>query len=124
MDFAEKAHAMIAPGKSAGEKLYLLLSIMDFTRNGYNINELGDGIFAIEQVICGWWKQRYLIDRRNCRAYEIMDGNTNFTSFTIDDIDWESLAPLPERVKKRAERLSAHYPTFVHSFSNGVAEVS
>ncbi len=124
MSVTKKVEAMIAPGKSIEEKLYLVLSEMDFARNGYNISELGNGIFAIEKVICGWWKQRYLIDRRNCRAYEIMDGNMNFANFTTDDIDWESLAPLPERAKRRAERLSAHYPTFVHSFSNGVAEVS
>lgn len=79
MSVMKKVDALNAPGKSIDEKLYMVLSTMDFTRNGYRLSKLGEGISVIEQVIWGWWKQRYLIDNKNCRAYEIMDGNMDFS---------------------------------------------
>lgn len=124
MSIIRKVDAMVAPGKSYDEKLYIVLSTMDFTRNGYRISELGEGISVIEQVIWGWWKQRYLIDNKNCRAYEIMDGNMYFVNFTTDDIDWDSIKQLPEKAKIRAHDMSAQFPTFIREFRKGVAEVS
>ena len=82
MSVMKKVDALVAPDKSFDEKLYMVLSAMDFTRNGYRVNELGEGMSVIEQVIWGWWKQHYLIDNKNCRAYEIMDGNMDFVNFT------------------------------------------
>ena len=87
MSVTKKVDALNAPEKSIDEKLYMVLSAMDFTRNGYRVDELGEGMSVIEQVIWGWWKPRYLIDNKNCRAYEIMDGNMNFVNFTTNDID-------------------------------------
>ena len=116
--------ALNAPGKSVDEKLYMVLSAMDFTRKGYRVSELGEGMSVIEQVIWGWWKQRYLIDNKNCRAYEIMDGNMDFVNFTTNDIDWDSIKQLPEKAKMRAREMSAQFPTFIRGFRNGVAEVS
>ena len=83
MSVMKKVDALVAPDKSFDEKLYMALSTMDFTRNGYRVNELGEGMSVIEQVIWGWWKQRYLIDNKNCRAYEIMDGNMDFPMISI-----------------------------------------
>ena len=51
MSVTKKVSALNAPGKSYDEKLYIVLSTMDFTRNGYRISELGEGICVIEQVI-------------------------------------------------------------------------
>lgn len=124
MSVMKKVDALVAPDKSFDEKLYMVLSTMDFTRNGYRVSELGEGISAIEQVIWGWWKQRYLIDNKNCRAYEIMDGNMDFVNFTTDDIDWDSIKQLPEKAKMRAQEMSAQFPTFIRGFRKGVAEVS
>ena len=139
MSVTKKVNALNAPGKSFDEKLYTVLSAMDFDPYGYyqeennqerynqeryHICEMGEGMSVIEQSICGWWKQRYLIDHNNGRAYEIMDGNMNFVNFTTEDIDWESLTVLPEGVKSRAKGLSAQFPTFIRKFSNGIAEVS
>lgn len=124
MSVAKKVSALNAPGKSFDEKLYMVLSTMDFNREGYDVSKIGEGLSVIEQSIWGWWKQRYLIDHNNGRAYEIMDGNMNFVNFTTEDIDWESLAVLPEGVKSRAQSLSAQFPTFIRKFSNGIAEVS
>ena len=124
MSVTKKVDALNAPGKSIDEKMYMVLSTMDFTRNGYRVSELGEGISAIEQVIWGWWKQRYLIDNKNCRAYEIMDGNMDFVNFTTNDIDWDSIKQLPEKAKMRAQEMSAQFPTFIRGFHKGVAEVS
>ena len=139
MSVTKKVNALNAPGKSFDEKLYTVLSAMDFDQYGYNqegynqerynqeryhICEMGEGMSVIEQSIGGWWKQRYLVDNKNGRAYEIMDTYLNFVKLTKDDIDWESLAVLPEGVKSRAQSLSAQFPTFIRKFSNGIAEVS
>ena len=124
MSVTKKVDALNAAGKSIDEKLYIVLSAMDFTRNGYRVNELGEGMSVIEQVIWGWWKQRYLVDNKNCRAYEIMDGNMDFVNFTTNDIDWDSIKQLPEKAKMRAREMSAQFPTFIRGFRNGVAEVS
>lgn len=124
MSVMKKVNALVAPDKSFDEKLYMVLSTLDFTRNGYRVSELGEGISAIEQMIWGWWKQRYLIDNKNCRAYEIMDGNMDFVNFTTDDIDWDSIKQLPEKAKMRAQEMSAQFPTFIRGFRKGVAEVS
>ena len=124
MSVTKKIDVLNAPGKSIDEKLYMVLSAMDFTRNGYRVNELGEGMSVIEQVIWGWWKQRYLIDNKSCRAYEIMDGNIDFVNFTKDDIDWDSIQQLPEKAKMQAQEMSAQFPTFIRGFRKGVAEVS
>ena len=124
MSVTKKVNALNAPEKSFDEKLYIVLSSMDFTRNGYRISELGEGMSVIEQVIWGWWKQRYLIDNKNCRAYEIMDGNMDFVNFTTDDVDWDSIKQLPENAKIRAQEMSAQFPTFIRGFRKGIAEVS
>ena len=71
------------------------------------MSELGEGMSVIEQVIWGWWKQRYLLDNKNCRVYEIMDGNMDFVNFTTNDIDWDSIKQLPEKAKMRAREMSA-----------------
>ncbi len=124
MNVMKKIEALDASGKSSEEKLYMVLSAMDFNRNGYSISELGEGKSVVEQVIGGWWKQRYLIDKKNCRAYEIMNGNMDFVNFTTDDVDWASIEQLPEKAKMQAREMSAEFPTFIGKFRNGVAEVS
>lgn len=124
MSVTKKVNALNAPGKSFDEKLYMVLSSMDFTRNGYRASELGEGMSVIEQVIWGWWKQRYLIDNKNCRAYVTMDGNMDFVNFITDDVDWDSIKQLPEKAKIRAQEMSAQFPTFIQGFRKGIAEVS
>ena len=105
------------------EILYRSLSRTRFDKQRFRVHELSEGISVIEQVIGGWWKQRYLMDENSFRAYEIMDEETLFVNFTTDDIDWRSLESLPEYMKERAQRLSALFPTFVLRFQNGVAEL-
>lgn len=125
MSVMKKANALVAPGKNFCEKLYIVLSKIDFdSRDGYRVTDLGEGMSVVEQVIWGWWKQRYVIDHVKCCAYEFIDGNTYFSSFTTEDVDWSTLGELPEKAQMRAEEMSAQFPTFIHGFQNGVAEVS
>ena len=112
------------PEKNFGERLYRLLSKMDFDKNEYRTSDMGEGFSVIEQSIWGWWKQRYLINSNRCLAYEIMDGNMYFVNFTTEDIDWESIKQLPEKAKESATALSAQFPTFVREFIDGIAKVS
>ncbi len=104
------------------KKLYKSLSLMRFNDCRFRIHELDEGISVIEQVIDGWWKQRYLMNENEYRAYEIMDEDLKFVNFTTDDIDWKSIKCLPEYMKERARNLSVRFPTFVRRFQNGVAE--
>lgn len=106
------------------EKLYRSLSKTRFDKLHFRVHELSEGISVIEQVINGWWKQRYLLNEDTCRAYEIMDEDNKFVNFTTDNIDWKSLESLPDYMIERARRLSALFPTFVSCFQNGVAKVS
>lgn len=124
MSVIKEVNELNAPGKSFDEKMYMVLSSMYFNRPGYWVSKLGEGMSVIEESIGGWWKKRYLVDNKNGRAYEIMDTYLNFVKFTKDDIDWESLAVLPEGVKSRAQRLSAQFPTFISDFHDGIAQVS
>lgn len=106
------------------EKLYRSLSRTRFFERRFRVDELGEGISVIEQVVNGWWKQRYLLNENNYRAYEVMDENLIFVNFQAEDIDWKSLESLPDYMIERAQRLSALFPTFVSCFQNGVAKVS
>ncbi len=106
------------------QKLYKSLSESKFSGHNYRIDEYGENMRIIEESIDGWWKQRYLLDDENRCAYEIMNEGLRFVNFLSDDINWESLQILPKDVIRRAERLSALYPSFVRKFSNGVAQVS
>ncbi len=124
MSVIKEVNELNAPGKSFDEKMYMVLSSMYFNRPGYWVSKLGEGMSVIEESIGGWWKKRYLVDNKNGRAYEIMDTYLNFVKFTKNDIDWESLAVLPEGVKSRAQRLSAQFPTFISDFHDGIAQVS
>ena len=124
MSVVKKNNALNAPEKRYDEKLYIGLSAMELTQGGYSVDKLGEDMSVVEQSIWGRRKQRYLIDNKNGRAYEIINGDMNFVNFTTDDVNWESLAKLPEKAKSRAQWMSAQFPTLIHGFRNGVAEVS
>lgn len=46
------------------------------------------------------------------------------TTVTQDDIAWDTLYGIPKIAIERAKRFSAHFPTFIHEFKNGMAKVS
>lgn len=92
--------------------------------SGMRRSDLGEDMELIQEDFYGWWKPRYLVDKRTNTKVEFMSDYEYFCTVTVEDIDWESLAPLNEDCKRRARMLSIHFPTSIGRFKNGVAEVS
>lgn len=110
--------------ESEAEKLYKVLNTDEYKEQPYRCSDLGEGMAVIDETMCGWWKHRFLINHNTKCAYEFMDKVQKLVTVSEDDIDWESLKDLPECVVDRARALSFHFPSFIHKFENGVAEVS
>lgn len=113
------------PGnESYDEKLYQLLTTDRYRNHPYETKDLGEGMAVINELIWGWWKPRYLVNHNTKCAYEFIDGNQCLLTVSEDDIDWDSLKNLPEKALNRAIGLSFEFPSFIHGYVNGVAEVS
>lgn len=105
-------------------ELYKTLSAEEYTQYPYEKETLGEDMCVINQVVCGYWKPRYLIDESNKTAVEFLSEGMTLKTVSTDDIDWESLNGLPQYAINRAKGLSAAYTTFIHKYKDGVAEVS
>lgn len=110
--------------ESPEEKLYQELNTEEYKKQPFDYDDLGEGMGVIGEIMCGWWKHRYLINHNTKCAYEFMDKDQILCTVTEDDIDWESLKDLPKDAQEEARALSFHYPSFIRSFKNGVAKVS
>lgn len=106
------------------EDLYTQLNVSSFSSYPYENRDLNDGMSIISQVIFGYWKPRFLMDNNAKTAVEFMDANEVLKTVSVDDIDLDSLKQVPDMIVERAIRLSAHYPTFIRSYKNGIAELS
>lgn len=109
---------------SKDKNLYMLLNTEKYTCYPYETKELQEGMALVSQVIGSWWKPRFLLNHDTKCAYEFMDINEHLTTVTQNDIIWDSLQDISEIAVEQAKRLSAHFPTFIHEFKNGVAPVS
>lgn len=109
--------------KSEEEKLYEVLNAARHDPYAFRVENLGEGMRLINESLFGYWKPRFLLDDDAKCAYEFMDQSEILKTVTLDDIDWESLKPLDEECINRAKRLYIHYPSFIFSYENGVAEV-
>lgn len=107
-----------------GTKLYMNLDNDEYKHGSYEIDDLGEGMAVINESMWGWWKPRYLVNHNTRCAYEFIDGNQCLLTVTEDDIAWESLNNLPEDAIDTARSLSFRFPSFIHDFKNGVAQVS
>ena len=123
MSLYKKISKMSSEG-SYDENLYTLLNTERYCMHPYETVDLGENMSVINQVIWGWWKPRFLLNHITKCAYEFMDSNERLMTVTENDIDWESLEGLPEEALYRAMALSFHFPSFIHRFNGGVAEVS
>ena len=113
------------PGhESEAEKLYEVLNTDEYKKRPYEYEDRGEGMGVISETMWGWWKHRFLINHNTKCAYEFMNKDQRLVTVTEDDIDWESLKNLPDYALKTARALSAHFPTFILKFENGVAQVS
>lgn len=108
----------------ASNVAYTALSAEKYTQYPYEKEELGEDMYVINRVVCGYWKHRYLIDERSKTAVEFMSEGTVLQTVCNDDIDWWSLIGLPQSAINRARRQDATYPTFIRKYKDGVAKVS
>ena len=111
-------------GDTESEALYAELRGGKYSDYPFNTHDLGEDMAMVEEVICGYWKPRYLVDNEAGRAFEFMDSGEHLATVGLGDIEWGTLEGLPGEVLERARRLSAHFPTMVSGFEHGVAEVS
>ena len=106
-----------------GHKLYTKLSDNMYTMRPYEQYSLDEDMCIINYLVYGYWKPRYLVDKRNESAVEFLYGTT-LQTVTTQDVDWQSLNGLPDEIVSRARRLDARFPTSVYKYKEGVACVS
>lgn len=103
--------------------LYLKLCGEKYANYPFQTEDLGEGMTVVSEVIMEYWKPRYLLDHSERHAYEFMSDNEYLQTVKQADIAWEKLTALPLYAVNRAKERSAHYPTRIGRFKNGVAEV-
>lgn len=109
---------------SEARELYTRLNSDMYKSGSWRTEDNGEDMAVVSQVICQYWKPRFLIDHRTKCAYEFMDASETLCAVTTEDIDWDSLKCLSENGIRRAQRLDFHFPSFVRKYENGVAQVS
>lgn len=108
---------------SNATKLYQKLQSALYKYGAYNKENLGEGMILVEELKGSYWKPRYLIDNEAETACEFMDSDYCLLTVTADDIAWETIDDLPEKVKERARTLNAYFPTIIRGYHDNVAEV-
>lgn len=108
---------------SEEEKLYRDLCLSQYQGLPLVLNDLGEDMELVIQVIGRYWKPRYLMDKEARCAYEFMSIDEVLQIVTDEDIDWDSLKGLPQDAFERAKAHSFHFPGHVYQYKNGVAEV-
>ena len=88
------------------------------------IKDKGENMALIEVLIFGYWKPRIVLNHDEKCAFEFLDGNERFTNVSKEDIMWKTLRGFSAEAWERARDFSAHFPTMIGSFENGVALVS
>lgn len=106
------------------EIFYQYLKKQKFSKGKYEVDCKEEKMVVIKQLIGKYWKPRCLMNHQTKCAYPIMDASEYITLFTTADIAWETLYGIPNEARERAKMLDAHFPTFIHRFVNGVAQVS
>ena len=90
----------------------------------FQIKDKGENMALIEELIFGYWKPRIVLNHDEKCAFEFLDGNERFTNVSKEDIMWKTLRGFSAEAWERARDFSAHFPTMIGSFENGVALVS
>ncbi|MCI7780542.1 MAG: hypothetical protein MR517_05705 [Bacteroidales bacterium] len=119
MEFNEMENCM----ESGNKVLYQKLQSALYKYGSYKKEDLGERMILVEELKGGYWKPRYLIDNAAETACEFMDSDYCLLTVTADDIAWETIDDLPEKVKERAGVLNAYFPTIIRGYHDGVAEV-
>ena len=103
--------------------LYQKLLSARYKFGDYNKIKLGEGMILVEELMGSYWKPRYLIDIETETACEFMDSDYCLLTVTADNIAWETIDELPEKVKERVRALNAYFPTIIRGYHDDVAEV-
>lgn len=119
----DKFNDIIDYNDSLEHNLYRILISPAFATNKFSKTELGEQMTVINETLCGYWKPRYLLNHSTKCAYEFMDALERLQGVSDDDINWNSLKDLDYGCIGVVNRRSAHFPSFIRCFSNGVAEV-
>lgn len=104
-------------------ELYQKLQSALYKYGAYKKENLGEGMILVEELKESYWKPRYLIDNEAETACEFMDSDYCLLTVTADNIAWETIDELPEKVKERARTLNAYFPTIIRGYHDGMAEV-
>ncbi len=105
------------------QKLYIELSKPEYRKRPYHYVDKQENMSLIEGLVGRWWKPIYLVNHEAKCAYEIMDWHEVMHFVRHEDIVWESLTGLEPKAIKRAEARSAHFPTSLNQFENGIAQI-
>lgn len=103
--------------------LYRRLGYPLYNAYPYSRSDVGEDMEVVENVINGWWKPRYIVDRRAGCAYEFMDDRECLLHVRDEDIDFAGLTGISEEYLERIRRRSAHFPTHIHNFKGNTAIV-
>lgn len=105
------------------KELYIELQKPMYDEHPYERDDdWGDGMEIVEEVIDGYWRERFLINNKAKEAYQLMDRGLTLTFLSKDDVDWEGVKTLENN--HNAYIFSAYYQRFaVEQFKNGVALV-
>ena len=104
----DRQNSIPSPDSVADDKeRYALLTTDTYKSRPWETEDLGEGMAVVNQCIGEWWKPRFIINHNTHEAFVFMDGQER----------------LPEEALERARSLSAHFPTFIRMYKNGVAEV-
>ena len=104
-------------------ELYVELKKAQYDSRPYDrLTGMGNSMEIVEEVIDGYWRERFLINNAEKTAYELMDRSLHLTFLTEKDVDWESVRTLENN--RNAYSFSAYYQRFVvEKFKEGVALV-
>jgi len=102
---------------------YRFLTTCNLPAKQYTIDNLGEGMEVVSEKMYGWWKQRFVLNHNTKKAWEFMNKNQILCTVTHEDIDWEAVNQLPHKAINHAIRLSAHFPTNIRPYKDGVAWV-
>lgn len=103
--------------------LYRRLGYPLYNTYPYSLSALGEDMEVVNMVINGWWKPRYLVDRRTGCAYEFMNDRECLLHISDEDIDFAELVGISEEYMERIRRRDAHFPTHIHNFKGDTAIV-
>lgn len=74
------------------KELYLELQKPQYDSRPYSrMDEWGDNMEIVTEVIDDYWRQRFLINHADKTAYKLMDSDLTLKFIGEQDVDWEGV---------------------------------